>query len=611
MVPAGGAAGFSAASFGSVTVLENGRKKPFDTFARNKLLQYSGKRRLAESSALQWLCRVLFTPEKADFDKVFLINNPEVARTLGIPPERKRRYSYAALSAAAEALQRYYNAARKTSADRQSSFDREILRIYTNLIDYRSLASTFSFLLPDPVFHIEAADTTPDLPRVLIDPHMPPSFLDMLRLQPFLARRMTAIRNTGTDSLTAVDHSIIEITRTMYAISSAAENTPPHLIPVREKGDDMWYSPWGCIAAQRSKALSQPALQALITIYHAYGTGNQKRFDDAVTTFSAAVRSSLSAGALPDTALELFYNRLGAFFIAKIILGIAALFALAALFSRGKTAARCSTAGIAAGWLLCTTGIILRMIIMRHPPVTNLYETFIFVAWATIIIGLILEFLRIRSIGLLTASLSGFIFLHVAGRFAADGDTLGMLAAVLDSGFWLTTHIITIALGYAGCLGAGFIAHVYLLHRVLRAGNQERLGRIAGAVYGVFAFGMLFTVTGTVTGGMWADQAWGRFWGWDPKENGALLIILWCMIVFHARRGRMIADTGMAIGAIIAAMLVMCTWIGVNLLGTGLHSYGFTASGAKLLFGYTGGEMIFLGIIGIIELSQRKRVPKR
>ncbi|MBN1308224.1 MAG: cytochrome c biogenesis protein CcsA [Chitinispirillaceae bacterium] len=589
---------FSVESLGFVMILENGRKKPLDTYARNKLLQFSGKRRIGKATALEWLSRLFFDPMRGDFDKVFLINNPDVAHTLGIAPQRSRRYSYAALSRAAEAIDRYYHSAGKTPAGQQSSFEKEIIRIYANLIEYRTLASAFGCMEPDDDFHIAAADSTVGLPDAVTDPQRAPSFLDMLRLNRFLAENMTRIHQLHPDSLSATDKAIVRITKKMYRVSDAIENSPPHLIPVVEQGKERWMSPWGLVGAHRSAAAGNPAMQAMVKIRIAYLRGDQSLFNDAVASFDNAVRSVRLTPPLPDPSLELLYNKINAFFIAKILLGFAALLALIALFSTCRAVPKASIVIIAAAWLLCSVGILLRMLIMHHPPITNLYETFIFVAWSMMIIGMVLEVMRIRPIGLLTASLAGFIFLHIAGRYAADGDTMGMLAAILNSGFWLTTHIITISLGYAGCMGAGFIGHVYLTQRLLFPQKTDLLRSASRAVYGVFAFGLLFAVIGTVTGGMWADQAWGRFWGWDPKENGALLIILWGLIVFHYRRTGGIDGIGLSIGAIVAAVLVMCTWIGVNLLGTGLHSYGFTALGAKMLLGYAGFEVLFLAVFG-------------
>lgn len=595
---------------GALIILENGRKKPLDTYARNKLLQFSGKRHVGKLSACTWMTRLLFDPASVNFTPVFLINNPEIAVTLGISPQKKRRYSYAELSGAAEKLQQYHDRAQKTSPANQSVFDREILRIYNNLIEFRNLAATIQYMTPDIDFYIPATETPVAIPQRLSDPSHPPSFLDMLRNNGFLSVQMQRIGRAALDSLPESDRHILLATKRMYDLNQSLEPAPPYLIPFTTAKGEEWTSPWGLIAQIKSEAPNNPAFEAFTTCANAYQTGNQSSFDSAVLSFIKAQLLSNSGNSIPNPSLELLYNRLNPFSIAKIVLGLSALMSLILLFSHSRPLRGAAAAGILSALALSTTGIILRMIIMHHPPVTNLYETFIFVAWTTIIIGLFIERIGITSIGYLTASLAGFVFFHVAGRYAADGDTMGMLAAVLDSGFWLTTHIITIALGYAGCMGAGFIGHLYLVHRIAAPTRTTQAISIARAVYGVLAFGLLFTTLGTVTGGMWADQAWGRFWGWDPKENGALLIILWCTIIFHLRLTRRIADAGTAAGAVFSSVLVMCTWIGVNLLGTGLHSYGFTSSGARMLAGYCGFELLFL-LVAAAGIRLRLKQPGR
>jgi ABC-type transport system involved in cytochrome c biogenesis permease subunit len=336
----------------------------------------------------------------------------------------------------------------------------------------------------------------------------------------------------------------------------------------------------------------------MFSMREAYLAGNQQGFDDIVQQFRDLDSTIFTNNKIKvsDPGLELIYNNLNPFLFSKIFYGIAALLSLFTLSLLWKRAYQISIFFCIVGLILHTVGLILRMVIMSHPPITTLYETFVFTAWVLVMLGMILELIKIRSLGVVTASLTGFIFLHIAGKYSRDGDTMGMLSAVLDSSFWLTTHIVTIALGYAGFVAAGLIAHIYIFQKVFTKTDENNLHSILRAVYGIFIFGFIFTITGTLLGGMWADQAWGRFWGWDPKENGALLIIIWGLIVLHSRLGGLIKDTGLAVGAVIGVMLVMCTWVGVNLLGIGLHSYGFSSTGASAFFTYIGFELIFLTV---------------
>ncbi len=153
------------------------------------------------------------------------------------------------------------------------------------------------------------------------------------------------------------------------------------------------------------------------------------------------------------------------------------------------------------------------------------------------------------------------------------------VVAVLDTNFWLATHVTTIVVGYGAGLFASALGHVYVVARItgMKRKSLEYFTDLSRIIYGVLAFCLVFTLIGTVLGGVWAAQSWGRFWGWDPKENGALMIVLWALAVLHARRGGYIRRDGLALSAIVLGMIVVFAWWGVNALGVGLHRYGFTS----------------------------------
>ena len=202
------------------------------------------------------------------------------------------------------------------------------------------------------------------------------------------------------------------------------------------------------------------------------------------------------------------------------------------------------------------------------------------------------------------------LVLHLYSNiFIADGDTLGVLVAVLRSNFWLSTHVIAVTMGYSGVILSGVISHFYLFYFVKKKTDQKELRDIFQMVYGVLIFGLLFSFTGTVLGGIWADQSWGRFWGWDPKENGALAIVLWCSILLHGRVSGLFGELGFCIGSILGIIVVMMSWFGINLLGVGLHSYGFVSKTAFNLFAYIWIQLLLLCIF--IALIYRKINTKK
>ena len=236
------------------------------------------------------------------------------------------------------------------------------------------------------------------------------------------------------------------------------------------------------------------------------------------------------------------------------------------------------------GFLIHGYGILLRMQIMGRPPVSTLYESVIFVSFIILLLAVTLEYFRADGLGIFVGSVGGSILHFVGFSYAADGDTLGMLVAVLDSNFWLATHVTTITIGYGASLAAGFIGHLYLIQNILNPSNNKKLKSIFNNLFGMTLFALFFTLFGTILGGIWADQSWGRFWGWDPKENGALLIVLWQLLMIHSRLAGIVKPPLFALGMGLNNIIVALAWFGVNLLQVGLHSYGFDDGVAKNLY---------------------------
>src|SRR5262249_26316388 len=132
---------------------------------------------------------------------------------------------------------------------------------------------------------------------------------------------------------------------------------------------------------------------------------------------------------------------------------------------------------------------------------------------------------------------------------------------------------------------AGLLGVLYVARGMFTPSLTPAIGKdLARMIYGTLCFALFFSFIGTVLGGLWADDSWGRFWGWDPKENGALMIVLWNALVLHARWGAIVKDRGMASLAIGGNIITGWSWFGVNELGVGLHSYGFT-EGVLLVLG--------------------------
>jgi len=239
-----------------------------------------------------------------------------------------------------------------------------------------------------------------------------------------------------------------------------------------------------------------------------------------------------------------------------------------------------------------------------RPPVTNLYSSALFIGWGSVALCLILEATYKNAIGTAAAGMIGFATLLIAHHLALAGDTLEMMRAVLDSNFWLGTHVVVVATGYASTFLAGILAIIYIIRgvftRTLDKGTADALARM---VYGIVCFATLFSFVGTTLGGIGADQSWGRFWGWDPKENGALIIVIWNALILHARWGGLIKQRGLMCLAVFGNVVTSWSWFGTNMLGIGLHSYGFTEAAFWWLSAFI---LLQLALIAVANLPLGK-----
>jgi ABC-type transport system involved in cytochrome c biogenesis permease subunit len=300
---------------------------------------------------------------------------------------------------------------------------------------------------------------------------------------------------------------------------------------------------------------------------------------------------------------EAFFNHFEPFYYGLVLYFIAFILACFALLGWSAPLNRAAFWLVAITLVMHTAAMIGRMYISGRPPVTNLYSAALFIGWAGVAIGLVLELVFRLGIGTMIGALAGFMTLVIAHFLATSGDTFTVMEAVLDTQFWLATHVTCITLGYATTFFAGLIGTRYILQGVfspsLPAAERKAMVRM---IYGVLCFAIFFSFIGTVLGGLWADDSWGRFWGWDPKENGALIIVIWNALVLHARWDKMVKDRGLAVLSIGGIIAVAWSGFGVNQLGAGLHSYGFT-NGVALGVAVT--IAVSLGLIALGSLPLR------
>ena len=338
-----------------------------------------------------------------------------------------------------------------------------------------------------------------------------------------------------------------------------------------------------------------PAAKFYAAMSTAWRSNQPAPFNQAVAAYRAWLQENDLYPALQKGGQEFFFNQIEPFYKAMVIYVAALVLGCLFWINLSEWVRRSGFALLVLAFVIHTIGLVFRMYLEGRPPVTNLYSSAIFIGWGSCLLGMILERIYKGAIGLVVAGFIGFVTLIIAHHLALNGDTMEMLQAVLDTNLWLSTHVVVVTTGYASMFVAGLLAIIYIVRgfftRTLTVGTAQALGRM---VYGIVCFATLFSFVGTILGGIWADQSWGRFWGWDPKENGALLIVLWNATILHARWGGIVKERGLMAMAVFGNIVTSFSWFGVNMLGIGLHSYGWMDKAFPWLMAFDASQVVLI-----------------
>ena len=559
--------------FARLPVLEGGRIKPLDTVGRTSLMILHGRQtlRLADGSIVppdRWLAEALFNAPLADSRPLFAINNPEVLALFGFEQSGRKYFSFLELEPSLALIDAQGEIAAREESARRTPYQIAVLNLRNGLYLYQRLKNS---LRP-----AGAEDFSAEI-------------ADYEAVVPVGAPALLAKRQGKPYDREACD-DFLSFAKRYGGMSETALLFP---IPVTEG------SGWQPVGAALLGAVAKGKVPEAVAAYAAAGDswrrGDAPGFASAVHGLTTLLYQKAS-GASSRAAFEELFNRIDPFYQAMGLYVLSFLI-LAAFWLRGDRALRGGAlAVIVAALLFHTFGLAARMLIQGRPPVTNLYSSAVFIGWGTALLGLFLERFRRDGIGLACSSIIGFVTLVIAQHLAGRGDTLEMLQAVLDTNIWLATHVVTITIGYSAMFLAGLLATAYVVRGIFGS-TPDPDRSLVRMIYGVICFATLFSFVGTVLGGIWADQSWGRFWGWDPKENGALLIVIWCAITLHARLGGYIRERGLVAMALFGNVVTAFSWFGVNMLGVGLHSYGFMDRAVPWLAVFVGLQM---GLIGAV-----------
>lgn len=391
------------------------------------------------------------------------------------------------------------------------------------------------------------------------------------------------------------EKDVINIDRRVNLFFSALRGDVLRIFPIPNDPKNTWVSQQG-IAAANFKGQDSLYLNKVIPLYYASLQNATQSADysqadeilDGISNFQKTYGASVYPSDKKIT-MEIAYNKYDIFkklFSYYMYIGtLMFLFVIVQIFRNSKLInllVKLSIAIILGLFALHTMGLIARWIVSEHAPWSNAYESMIYVAWATMLFGLIFGRRSSMTIAA-TAFLTSFI-LMVAHWNWMDPE-IANLVPVLNS-YWLMIHVAIIVASYGPFALGMILGLISLLLIILTTkSNKKKLGNTIKELTVInemaLTVGLVLLTIGNFLGGMWANESWGRYWGWDPKETWALISIMIYAFVLHVRlipglKGRFVFN----VLSIVSFASILMTYFGVNFYLSGLHSY---ASGDKAI----------------------------
>src|ERR1700676_5286800 len=594
MMPPKEAPGLDLYGFGRLPVLVGGRVMPMDTLARVSLseLNHHGTYPTTDGKVQQpsqGLLDILMMPERSDTAKLFEVSNQEILDLFGSQDAKGQLFSYSFndLKPFFGEIEKQAGLAEQSEAETRNPFQRGIIKLREALRLYLQLKNT-----------IQAEDSS-DFGKEML------AF--GLSIQPGLIA--VHDRDAGNSFNQRDFERILLFTERYKSLLQAkyAYAIPNPRAAAENEG-------WQHISESLLSGIGNGRVPYAATVYgrliSAYHAKDVNGFNAGIREYDDYLSKTIPEK-VNRPKLEFLFNQGQPFLQAMILYVIVLVLGLFSWLVWPKTLGQTAVILLVGAFLIHTLGLIIRMYLQGRPPVTNLYSSAIFVGWASVLLCIVLERFYKNGIGSVCGAVIGFVTLLIAHNLQLDGDTLEMLRAVLDTNGWLATHVVGEALEYSAMFLAGLIGIIYIFRGLFTTSFDEATSKTLGRMmYGVVCFATLFSLVATILGGIWADQSLGRFWGWDPKENGALLIVLWNAIILHARWGGFAGERGLSLLTVFGNVITSLSWFGVNMLGVGLHSYGFMDRAFGPLIGFIASQLAIIGL-GLIPLKYWRGIRAR
>lgn len=535
----------------TLAVQDHGRKKPFTTFAHEMLLALSGQSHLAvdgrDLSPEQVVLDLWLKPDGWDDRPLIMINFLELKQRLGVAQDRK-------------------------------------------LFSFNELVKT-------------------------------PALMDMLEE----AQRQ---RQAGKgDALPAFLKEAEQLGQRLQLFHDLVEGTKETVVPNQKFSEGTWLPSQGLAANEAPTNASNPhllfdgnaiafasshsaTLDTLRAWAHDYANDDIAKFNAQTFVVVNSLRS-IAPQFYPSAEslrFEHTYMAVDPFMRAWVIYFCALLVLL-------LTAVWARRWGYYATWALTLVGLgfevygfAARIIISGRPPVTDLYETVIWVSFIGMVFAVILEAIYRKRYFLYAGLPAAILTLIVADSDSTILDaSINPLTAVLRNNMWLTIHVLTIVSSYAAFVLTAALGHIALVMTFWGRRYAKAQAEVHFYIYRAMQIGILLLATGTILGGVWANYSWGRFWNWDPKETWALITLLCYLALVHGRLAGWWKGFGLAVGSVLCFLSVMMSWYGVNFIlgqnGKSLHSYGLSTGGLGYASGFAGFELAF--VVAVLWWNRR------
>jgi ABC-type transport system involved in cytochrome c biogenesis permease subunit len=602
--------GIDLGRFRPLPVVERGRIKPVDTAVRTALRTITGKESVTDDideknerklTPYQWYLEIAGAPKleesRAWGYKFIRVDNDQVLNLLKLKPREGFRYSLKEVLGdkpedMLKTIGREAARAEKKQEERRELelYDRKILKLNEHLHELLGLVHWKAPLIVSPESGQDwrsLADVIHDLMERL--EVVNPELYQTVGYDAF--REVLARNRIKEEDLAALDPQ---------QFGRLRERLQPEIrleLFSRMKAAALRPEPTSKLEAWVATELATvPAAKAWVDMLKAYRAGDSAAFAAATDAYRAT-QTNVRPRDIAKAKVEVAFNSSAIFYWCTGLYVLAAVLTVLSWGVWSEPLRRTSLAILIVTVVLHSAGLCVRMYLQGRPPVTNLYSSALFIGWGCVWLGIILERYFPIGVGNLVSTVLGFLTCIIAHNLGSDRDTLEMMQAVLDTNFWLATHVTIVTLGYTATFVSGLIGTVFLIRGVFTKSLDERLFKQLGQMlYGVICFAMMLSFIGTVLGGIWADQSWGRFWGWDSKENGAVLVVIWNAMILHARWAGLIQTRGMAVLSLGGNIITAWSWFGTNMLGVGLHSYGFMDKAVPYLVGYWISQLALMGI---------------